>query len=502
MNESLEIDPFNSNRFMYGTGATIYGSTNLTNWDAGTQITIRPMATGLEETAVLDLISPPTGAPLVSGLGDIAGFRHTNLDAVPSAMFTAPTFSSTTSLDYAERNAAIMVRSGNFTDSDRPGDSHVAFSTDGGGNWFQGSEPGGVNSGGTVAAAADGSRFVWAPGDAGQPVVYSVGFGNTWTQSTGVPANAVIESDRVNAMKFYAYSAGRFYISTNGGASFTQTAAAALPATTARFKAVPGVEGDVWLAGDTGLYHSTNSGASFTKVSNVTEAVNVGFGRAAPNQTYQAVFLVGTVDGVKGVYRSDNAGGTWVRVNDDAHQFGNMGEAITGDPRIYGRVYLGTNGRGILYADRTGPPPTGSPSPTVTSSPTASPTVSPTISPTVSPTVSPTPSPTATTNPPAGGCSAAYSITNSWQGGFQGSVVVTNTGAGATTSWTVRWTFAAGQVITQLWGGRLAQSGSGVTVTNETWNGSLGPNATTSVGFLATWNGTNALPTLSCTRTP
>ncbi len=96
-------------------------------------------------------------------------------------------FTSTTSLDYAESKPSVMVRAGNFTDSDRPNDSHVAFSTDGGANWFQGTEPGGVNNGGTVAAAADGSRFVWAPGDSGQQVVYSVGFGNSWSQSSGCP---------------------------------------------------------------------------------------------------------------------------------------------------------------------------------------------------------------------------------------------------------------------------------------------------------------------------
>jgi cellulase/cellobiase CelA1 len=66
----------------------------------------------------------------------------------------------------------------------------------------------------------------------------------------------------------------------------------------------------------------------------------------------------------------------------------------------------------------------------------------------------------------------------------------------------VRWTFANGQVITQLWGGRLTQSGSSVTVTNETWNNVLAPNATTTFGFLANWNATNAVPTVTCTRTP
>ncbi|GAA1506162.1 hypothetical protein GCM10009677_43210 [Sphaerisporangium rubeum] len=360
MVESMEIDPFDSNRMMYGTGATIYGTTDLRQWDSGGQFTIKPTAAGLEETAVLDLISPPSGAPLISGLGDIGGFRHTDLTKVPSMMFTSPVFTTTTSLDYAGTNPSIMVRAGNFTDSDRPNDSHVAFSTDGGANWFQGTEPGGVNNGGTVAANADGSRFVWAPGDPGQQVVYSVGYGNSWSAASGAPAGSIIESDRVNPNKFYAFSAGGFYVSTNGGATFTRTAATGLPATgNVRFKALPGTEGDIWLAGGSstgayGLWHSTNSGASFTKLSNVTEADNIGFGKAAPGRTNQALFTIAKIDGVRGVFRSDDTGATWVRINDDQHQYGNIGEALTGDPRIYGRVYIGTNGRGVIYGDRTG----------------------------------------------------------------------------------------------------------------------------------------------------
>ncbi len=244
-----------------------------------------------------------------------------------------------------------MVRAGNFADADRPNDSHVAFSTDGGANWFQGTEPGGVNEGGTVAAAADGSRFVWAP--KGQPVHYSVGFGNTWTQSQGLPAESVVESDRVNPNKFYGFGGGRFYVSTNGGATFTATAATGLPAT-GKFKAVTDREGDIWLTGDTGLFHSADSGATFTRLSTVSKAVNIGFGKAAPGKTYPALYTVATIGGATGVYRSDDTGATWVRINDDRHQYGNAGEAITGDPRMYGRVYLGTNGRGVVYGDRLG----------------------------------------------------------------------------------------------------------------------------------------------------
>ena len=31
----LEINPFNSDEMLYGTGATIYGCDNLTDWDKG-----------------------------------------------------------------------------------------------------------------------------------------------------------------------------------------------------------------------------------------------------------------------------------------------------------------------------------------------------------------------------------------------------------------------------------------------------------------------------------
>jgi hypothetical protein len=345
----LEIDPFNSNRMLYGTGATIYGADDLTAWDSGGQIHISVKAQGLEETAVLDLISPPAGAPLLSGLGDISGFRHDNLAAVPARMMTTPTFTSTTSLDYAELTPNFIVRVGNADTAN--GTRRVGFSFDGGTNWFQGIEPGGVTGGGTVAAAANASRVVWSP--QGAAVHFSTNNGSSWTQSTGIAAGARVGADRVNPSKFYGFVNGTFYVSTNGGAAFV-AAATGLPAL-AQFKAVPGREGDIWLAGgEGGLWRSTNSGTTFTQVASVQEADTIGFGRAAAGQAYMALYSSAQVAGVRGIFRSDDAGATWVRVNDDQHQYGATTAAITGDPRVYGRVYVSTNGRGIIYGEPTG----------------------------------------------------------------------------------------------------------------------------------------------------
>lgn len=354
----LEIDPFDSDRMMYGTGATIYGTKNLTDWDDDKKINISVMAKGVEEIAVLDLISPPSGAHLLSGVGDVSGFRHNNLDQAPATIFTNPNYSSTESLDFAELSPNTMVRVGKADYAADPNAKSIGLSSDGGTTWYKANaEPAGTTGGGTVAISANGNRLVWSTSDKG--VHYSTG-GNSWTASTGIPAQAKVISDRVNPNKFYGFAAGKIYVSVNGGASFTASLATGLPIEgNADLDAVPGVEGELWFAGGSeeegpyGLWHSTDSGATFTKLANVEEADSIGFGKAAPGQSVVALYTVAQIDGTRGFFRSDDGGANWVRINDDQHQYARV-TTITGDPRLYGRVYLGTNGRGILYADRVG----------------------------------------------------------------------------------------------------------------------------------------------------
>ncbi len=59
-----------------------------------------------------------------------------------------------------------------------------------------------------------------------------------------------------------------------------------------------------------------------------------------------AVYVVG----VLGVYRSNDAGVTWTRINDDAHQFGGIG-VMAADQNIYGRIYASGTGRGVFYSN-------------------------------------------------------------------------------------------------------------------------------------------------------
>ena len=116
----------------------------------------------------------------------------------------------------------------------------------------------------------------------------------------------------------------------------------------------------------------------------------------------------------------------------------------------------------------------------------------------ITPTPTPTPGSTPTPSPtPTSGmaCSVQYVVTNQWSGGFGASVTINNTGSTTINGWTLRWTFANGQTITQLWNGNYTQSGGTVSVTNLSYNGTIAPGGNTNFGFNASWNGSNSAPT-------
>jgi len=93
-------------------------------------------------------------------------------------------------------------------------------------------------------------------------------------------------------------------------------------------------------------------------------------------------------------------------------------------------------------------------------------------------------------------CNVVYTISSQWAGGFGAGINIQNTGTTAWTSWTLTWTFANGQTISQLWNGTETQSGANVTVKSLSYNGSIPAGGSYSgMGFNGTWNGANAVPT-------
>jgi hypothetical protein len=222
---------------------------------------------------------------------------------------------------------------------------------------------GGGGGGSFITVSQDGETLL---ASSGTGIFISRDKGTNWTASTGLFDGARPFADRVAPVTFYALdnANAKIYTSTDSGATFTAKPVTGLPQGGAarggrggggggpRIKASFGRAGELWLASGGSLYRSTDGGATFALSSSNISVQNFAFGKAAPNRENPAIFATGTVGGVQGIFRSDDNGASWVRVNDDQHQFGGSPSVMTADPRIYGRVYIGMNGRGIQYGDR------------------------------------------------------------------------------------------------------------------------------------------------------
>jgi photosystem II stability/assembly factor-like uncharacterized protein len=350
----IAIDPYDPSNVIYTTGAGLWNSSDVTAADKGKPTHWGFDDEGLEETVPITLISPPEGAHLISGVGDIGGFRHDDLAKSPAGgFFEDPVFSNTDKLDFAGQKPSVVVRVGRGSDKI----VHGAYSLNGGDRWapFAGEPPTSTHGSGSVAISADGSVVIWTP-DKGF-AFWTSDMGRTWNSCSGMGKGMTAVADTVNPDKFYSFDAdtGKLYESFDKGQVFKERLDPIAPRSSrVSVKPAPGIEGDLWVIAADSLYHSTDSGVTFTKSDDISKALAIGFGKPAPGQSYPAIYLVARRGSVDGIFRSDDGGKQWLRINDDSHQFGWI-HTLTGDPRIYGRVYLATSGRGIVYGDLAEP---------------------------------------------------------------------------------------------------------------------------------------------------
>ena len=358
----VEIDPANSDHAIFTTGYGGYETFNLTAMDSGKPTKWSVMSTGIEETVALELFSPSKGAHLLTAIGDYGGFVHRDLDKpAPEGSSAPPRFGNTTGVAGAENSPDTIVRVGRAAGNS--GGGSIGYSMDGGSTWQPTPAAPPNASMGSIAVSTDGEIWVWTP-ERGA-VYFTRDIGGRWTKSEGIPENTRVIADPVNPRRFYGLALfdGQLFVSTDGAANFTAqplTLPDGLPTRGGdrgdnrggqdRIYATPGKEGDLWLAAFNGLYHSTDGGVTFSRLGHVGQIHAFGFGKAAPGASYPALYLIGVVDGQRGIFRSTNAAKSWVRINDDHHQWGLLLQ-ITGDPKQFGRVYVGSHGRGTFYGD-------------------------------------------------------------------------------------------------------------------------------------------------------
>lgn len=98
-----------------------------------------------------------------------------------------------------------------------------------------------------------------------------------------------------------------------------------------------------------------------------------------------------------------------------------------------------------------------------------------------------------TPQPQPGTCKVT-ATTSAWSTGLTASVTITNTGTTPVDGWRLGFTLPAGQTITNGWGATYAPSSGAVTATNASYDGTIAPNASVSIGYQANHSGNSAAP--------
>ena len=343
---ALAMDPFNPNRVFIGSGNGIFCTTNL-NWGA-TLSTWKFMVKGLEEIVPLDFISVP-GGPLLTSVGDQGGFIHTDVSVSPAT----GNMSQSDGFAYAAKKTNFICRVVHY--------GELWYSKQLPVTWTKMPSTTDTMTNGKVAISCDGATVLWKSSVGGINTNYlTTNLGTNWIAGTNLNFNCIPVADPENPQKFYAYNSsdGFLYVSTNSGRGFFKSGSAGTGGALL-FRAAPGFEGHVWIArGGSGLWCSTNSGANFFSAG-VNTCDALAFGKKIPGATYPTIFIWGKPlsGSTAGMYRSTDQGTNWVRINDDAHEYGGRGNAgmIEGDKNVHGRVFMSSAGRGVVIMDSTVP---------------------------------------------------------------------------------------------------------------------------------------------------
>ena len=353
----VKINPFNKNELIYqDQGAWVV--TNLSDAGSGKALNVVFPDEELEESAPLDLAVPPQGAQLLLGMGDNAGGAYFDLTLPPDQGLFRPARGNVPGIDYAGSKPLYVVRT---SDSAK----HKGFvSNDGGMSWAElptsifetpGYPKADWYDPGRIAVSAGATSLVWAAGSG--PPYYSKDGGKSWTKSGGVPDLKdrnfrPIADKRLDGVFYIFDPAGRILISTDGGASFTPIVTGfqeVAPWQRAKLEVVPTILRDLWLATPNGLFHSPDSKHAANQIGHVDAAWAVSFGAPRAPGGYPTVYMAGKINGVSGLWMSEDQGGSWAEITNEGRRMELVG-IVAGDMKKFGVLFVNTPHGGIMVS--------------------------------------------------------------------------------------------------------------------------------------------------------
>ncbi len=397
----LKINPFRPDEVWFNTGTGVFRSRNLVRQSGAEPVVFEDWSDGIEETVHLNVYGPPAGeVKCIDILGDLGGFAFRDLDRPCDNSFDdaeGNRYITCINADYSDLHPELVVVTprGNWTGRTKGG---LIYSEDqcrtfrrlpmpfGLGEPIDAAlhriEQPNVNSG-WAAMSSDGQRLVWSIADgihlpvdqvvvsrdAGEHFERVLVYDGDGRQKTA--GGFKVFADRMNPELFYGFGDhSDFYVSEDGGRTFRPCC---LPenfptvdfslidcANKTEVRGECGREGVFYMAlGEDGLwklaYDAEDRTADAVKLSqdgDIVYRMGLGIGRDGGDYAKEskAIYFAGVIGGAYGFYRSIDDGRSYVRLNTDRQMFGEI-NSMDGDACVFGRFYLGTGSRGVLYGE-------------------------------------------------------------------------------------------------------------------------------------------------------
>jgi xyloglucan-specific exo-beta-1,4-glucanase len=329
--------------------------------------------TGIEQTVVFTLTSPPKGTILLSGIADQDGFYHHNLQQNPqkrmgfedrkhllsdlnafSDRHLTNYFQDTLHIAYCQKLPQNLVRLGGQRWRDL---SLGVTSDDGGLSWQPWANIPKDRLLMRVAISATNPQHFVVTVSEDQPIVTQDG-GNSWRVISGLPNgekgpwnwNQPLAADGQISDRFYYYDRGKFYRSDDGGLSFKMTVRDLPYSKKHILTTVSENAGEIWLSLDRGgLYHSVNGGKTFSKIEAINRAYLVTIGTPIDDKFPHSIYVYGTLkDSKSGLFTSIDSGANWLQIN-QMSEIPRSTKVLVASHQQPGLLFAGTDGRGIHY---------------------------------------------------------------------------------------------------------------------------------------------------------